>query len=485
MEFGKIEPHILVYGALSVKIARMALLAVALVAAAAFAPLSATEKASGRAKLAVTIDIDGAIGPASARQLEEGLATAVARNAEVVILELNTPGGLATSMREMIAEILASPIPVIGYVAPSGAHAASAGTYILYATHLAAMAPGTNLGAATPIELGGPPSPLPGGDNKSGKGADQKNAAEPKPSSDAMTAKVTNDAVAFIRSLAELRGRNAEWAEKAVREAASLSAAAALQQHVVEIVAKDPADLLQQANGRTVEVAGRKEVLATKDLTVETLEAGGLIRLLSIITDPNVAIILMLVGVYGLVFEFTSPGMVAPGVVGTLALLLGLYALDLLPINYAGLALMLLGIVFLVMEAFNPTAVLGLGGVAAFLLGAAMLLRVQGPGYEMSWVVVGIAAAFTLGLALLSGSYLWAARKKPPRIGAQAMNGLPVEVIDWSGDQGHVFAQGERWRAKADEPLSPGDSAEVVGVKDLVLLLRRRASRQTSNGGSQ
>ncbi|MDH6230255.1 membrane-bound serine protease (ClpP class) [Mesorhizobium soli] len=465
------------------KIARMALFAAAFVAAAAVAPLSSTGGESGRAKLALTIDIDGAIGPASARQLKEGLATAVERNAEVVILEMNTPGGLATSMREMIADIVASPIPVIGYVAPSGAHAASAGTYILYATHLAAMAPGTNLGAATPVELGGSPSPLPGpADNKGGEG--QKNATEPK-TSDAMMAKVTNDAVAFIRSLAELRGRNADWAEKAVREAASLSATAALQQHVIEIIARDPADLLQQADGRTVEVAGKKEVLATKDVKDETLEAGPLIRLLSVITDPNVAIILLLVGVYGLVFEFSNPGMVAPGVIGTLALLLALYALDLLPINYAGLALMLLGIAFLVMEAFNPTVVLGLGGVAAFFLGAAMLLKVRGPGFEMSWFVIGIAGALTLGLALLSGSYLWAARKRPSRVGAQAMNGLPVEIIDWSGDEGHVFAQGERWRAKADEPLAPGDSAEVVGVKDLVLMVRRRATGQTSNGASR
>ncbi|MEP9374696.1 nodulation protein NfeD [Mesorhizobium sp. KR1-2] len=465
------------------KIARMALLAAALVVAA-FAPLSSTGEASDRAKLALIIDVDGAIGPASARQLKEGLATAVERNAEVVILEMNTPGGLVTSMREMIADIVASPIPVIGYVAPSGAHAASAGTYILYATHLAAMAPGTNLGAATPVELGGSPSPLPGGgDNKGGEGGDQKNATGAHPPGDAMMAKVINDAVAFIRSLAELRGRNADWAEKAVREAASLSATAALQQHVIEIIARDPADLLQQANGRTVEVAGKKDALATNDLTIETLEAGGLIRLLSIITDPNVAIILLLVGVYGLVFEFSSPGMVAPGVIGTLALLLALYALDLLPINFAGLALMLLGIAFLVMEAFNPTVVLGLGGVVAFLLGAAMLLRVRGPGFELSWFVVGIAAALTLGLALLSGSYLWAARRSPSRVGAQAMNGLPVEIIDWSGDEGHVFAQGERWRAKADEPLAPGDSAEVVGVKDLVLTVRRRATQEASNGG--
>jgi membrane-bound serine protease (ClpP class) len=474
---------------LSVKIARMAFLATALVAAGLFAPLSSKAGASRPTRLALIVDIDGAIGPASARQLKEGLAAAVARNAEAVILELNTPGGLATSMREMIADILASPIPVIGYVAPSGAHAASAGTYILYATHLAAMAPGTNLGAATPIELGGPAPPLPsgdkGGDNKSGGGTDQKNATVPQLPGDAMTAKITNDAVALIRSLAELRGRNADWAEKAVREAASLSASAALQQHVIEIIAQNPADLLQQANGRTVEVAGRKHMLATRDLTVEMLEPGWLIRLLSVITDPNVAIILMLAGVYGLVFEFSSPGMVAPGVIGALALLLGLYALDLLPISYAGLTLMLLGIVFLVLEAFNPTVVLGLGGVAAFLLGAAMLLKVQGPGFEMSWAVIGIAAALTLGLALLSGSYVWAARKRPSRVGAKAMNGLAVEIIDWSGDEGHVFAQGERWRARADGSLSPRDSAEVVGVKDLVLTIRRRTTRQASHGEPQ
>jgi membrane-bound serine protease (ClpP class) len=461
-------------------VARLALFAAALMGVAVFAPSSSTGEAGSPAKLALIVDIDGAIGPASRWQLKDGLETAVARNAEVIILELNTPGGLATSMREMIADILASPIPVIGYVAPSGGHAASAGTYILYATHLAAMAPGTNLGAATPIELGGPPTPLPGGD-----GTGEKNATVPQPSGDAMTAKVTNDAVALIRSLAELRGRNADWAENAVREAASLSATAALQQHVIEIIAHDPADLLRQANGRTVEVAGKKDVLATRDLTIETLEPGWLIRLLSVITDPNVAIMLMLVGTYGLVFEFSSPGLVAPGVIGTMALLLGLYALDLLPINYTGLTLMLLGIAFLVMETFNPTVVLGLGGVAAFLLGAAMLLKVQGPGFELSWVVIGIAAALTLGLALLSGSYVWKARKRPSRIGIKAMNGLPVEIIDWAGDEGHVFAQGERWRAKADEPLAPGDGAEVVDVKDLVLTIRRRTTRQTSHGEPQ
>ncbi|MDR6759155.1 membrane-bound serine protease (ClpP class) [Mycoplana sp. BE70] len=456
------------------KLARLSIFAAVLVAAAALTLSSSIGEQSGRATVALTIDIDGAIGPASARQLKEGLETAVARNAEVVILQMNTPGGLVTSMREMIADILASPIPVIGYVAPSGGHAASAGTYILYATHVAAMAPGTNLGAATPVEIGGMPTLPDGGDKK-----DQKAAADP------MMAKVTNDAVALIRSLAELRGRNADWGEKAVREAASLSANAALQEHVIDLVARDTADLLQQANGRTVDVAGKKEVLATKDLPVETVEPGWLIRLLSIITNPNLAVILILVGVYGLVFEFSSPGLVAPGVIGTTALLLGLYALDLLPINYTGLALMLLGIAFLVMEAFNPTVVLGLAGVVAFLLGSAMLLKVQGPGFEISWMLIGTAAALTLGLALLTGSYVWAARHRPSRVGAKAMNGLPVEIIDWSGNEGHVFAQGERWRARADEPLAIGDSAEVTGIKDLVLTVRRRKAEKPNDGERQ
>ncbi|MER8380566.1 nodulation protein NfeD [Mesorhizobium sp. M0228] len=453
------------------KLARAVLLAAAFVAAAAVCPSSATGEANGREKIVLRVEIDGAIGPASARQLEEALAVAADRNAQALILQMDTPGGLVTSMREMIAAILASPVPVIGYVAPAGGHAASAGTYILYATHVAAMAPGTNLGAATPIEMGGPLPSFPG-DKNDGPEADKdkKNA----PAGDAMIAKATNDAVALIRSLAELRGRNAEWGEKAVREAASLSAGAALQEHVIDFVARDTTELLQLADGRTVEIAGKKEALATKGLPVETLEPGWLIRLLAVITDPNIAVILMLVGVYGLVFEFTSPGAVAPGVIGTICLLLGLYALNLLPISYAGLALMLLGIIFLVVEALNPTVVLGLGGVAAFLLGAAMLLKIEGPGFEMSWAVIGTAAVLTLGLALLTGSYLWAARKNVPRVGAQAMQGLPAEILDWQGSEGHVLARGERWRAKADEPLAVGDSVEVADVRGLVLTIRRR-----------
>jgi len=394
-----------------------------------------------------------------------------------------TPGGLATSMREMIADVLGSSVPVIGYVAPSGAHAASAGTYILFATHIAAMSPGTNLGAATPVQIGGPLPGLPGSvPDKDGK--DKKDDARQPALKDAMTAKATNDAVALIRSLAELRGRNADWAEKAVREAASLSASAALQMNVIDLVARNPTELLQLIDGRTVELAGGDmRQLATKGLTIERLDPGWLIRLLSVITNPNVAFILLMVGIYGLIFELSTPGAIAPGVIGTICLLLGLYALNMLPINYTGLALLLLGIAFLVVEIFNPTVVLGLGGVAAFLLGAAMLFKIEGPGYRLSWTVVIIAMAMIVSLTVVVLGSLWRARRNPARVGVQAMRGLPAEVLDWSGSEGHVFTHGERWQAHGAEALTPGEVVEVAGIKNLTLVVRRRSARTVSEGG--
>ncbi|UPK24221.1 NfeD family protein [Bradyrhizobium sp. 195] len=436
-------------------------------------PSSAEE--NGR--LALIVSIDGAIGPASASYVKEALAKASERRAEVVLLRMNTPGGLNSSMREIIADVLASPIPVVGYVAPSGAHAASAGTYILYATHIAAMAPGTNIGAATPVQIGGPLPGLPSGTpDKDGK--DKKD--EPK---DAMTAKVTNDAVAFIRSLAELRNRNADWAEKAVREAATLSANGALEAHAIDLVARDQAELLRQLDGREVEVAGGKtQRLATKDAVVEAVDPGRISRFLAVITDPNVAFILLMIGIYGLIFEFISPGAVAPGVVGAICLLIGLYALNLLPINYAGLALMLVGIVLLTVEAFNPTVVIGLGGIIAFVLGALMLFRVEAPGYHLSWWVIGITAAVFVGFALVVLGSLRRAAKAPERVGAQAMRGLPAEVLDWRGSEGHVFAHGERWQARGAETFKPGETVEVANVVDLTLLIRRAPAR-TGEGG--
>ena len=431
-------------------------------------------------RVALTISIDGAIGPASANYVKDGLAKAAERHAEVVILRLNTPGGLSTSMREIITDVLASPIPVIGYVAPSGAHAASAGTYILYATHLAAMAPGTNIGAATPVQIGGPLPGLPGSNPDKG-GKDKDNSAEPK---DAMTAKVTNDAVAFIRSLAELRGRNADWAEKAVRDAATLSTNAALQAHVTEFTAHDPADLLRQVDGRTVELAdGKTHTLATKEAVIEAIDPGWISRALAVITDPNIAFVLLMVGIYGLIFEFMSPGAVAPGVVGTICLLVGLYALNMLPINYAGFGLMLVGIALLAIEAFNPTVVIALGGIVAFVLGAAMLFRIEAPGYALSWPLIGIVAAMFTGLILVVLGALRRARHGPVRTGAQAMRGLSAEVLDWSETSGHVFTNGERWQARGTETFKAGETVEVASIIDLTLVVRR-APAAAGEGGS-
>ena len=435
-------------------------------------------------KLALTISVDGAIGPATARYVKDALTKASERHAEVVVLRMNTPGGLSTSMREIISDVLASRVPVVGYVAPSGAHAASAGTYILYATHIAAMAPGTNLGAATPVQIGGPLPGLP--DTNPGKDKDKKEGSDQQPKTkDAMTAKATNDAVALIRSLAELRGRNGDWGEKAVREAESLSANAALQAKVIDLVARDQAELLRQIDGRTVEVAGGDtRQLATRDAGREAIDPGWISGFLRVITDPNVAFILMLVGIYGLIFELSSPGAVAPGVVGTICLLLGLYALNMLPINYAGLGLILLGITLLVIEAFNPTVVLGLGGIIAFVLGAVMLFEIEAPGFRLSWPVIGITAAMFIGLILVVLGSLRRARKGPMRLGAQAMRGLTAEILDWSESEGHVFTQGERWQARGTEAFKPGEVVEVANITDLTLVVRRRPALTTREGGT-
>ncbi|WP_439922686.1 NfeD family protein [Nitrobacter sp. JJSN] len=446
---------------------------VAALAAAAFvfSPLPASTEESG--KLVLTIAIDGAIGPATSGYVKDALTKARERHADAVILRLNTPGGLASSMREIIADVLASPVPVIGYVAPSGAHVASAGTYILYATHIAAMAPGTNLGAATPVQIGSPVPGLPGIPDKDGK--DKKSAQQTEPK-DTMTAKATNDVVAFIRSLAELRGRNADWAEKAVREAASLSASAALQAGVIDLIARDPVELLRQIDGRVVELpGGDRRHLATKAATIETIGPGWISQFLSIITDPNVALILLLVGTYGLLFEFMSPGAVAPGVVGTICLLLGFYALNLLPINYAGLGLLMLGIALLTIETFNPTVVLGLG--------ALMLFKIEAPGYRLSWTFVGIVATIFIGLFLIVLGSLRRARKASAQVGAQAMRGLTAEVIDWNDIAGHVFTQGERWQARGTEAFRPGETVEVASITDLTLMVRRRSALSTGEGG--
>ena len=407
-------------------------LAVAIALVAASAGWGQVTDGSAR-RIALLAAIEGPIGPATMRHVEKVIETADERDAEVLILRLDTPGGLVDSMREIIVAILASRTPVVGFVAPPGAHAASAGTYILYATHVAAMAPGTNLGAATPVQIGGlpglpaPEDEKPAADKDSdGRGRRDRPAegsepekATPPPLADAMSAKATNDAVAFIRSLAEMRGRNADWAEQAVREAASLSATQARARNVIDLVADDPEALLAAIDGRRVEAGGVERTLATAGLEIEPIEVDAMTRVLSVLSNPNVAFLLMIIGVYGLIFEFSNPGIFAPGVIGGICLVLGLYALNQLPLDYAGLALVMLGIAFMVAEAFTlSSGALGLGGLVAFIIGAAMLIDTEAPAYRISWWVIGGAAAFSGAFLILLLGYAWRAQRLPPASGA-------------------------------------------------------------------
>ena len=436
----------------------------ALTATAAPAPTPANSPMVAR------VSLNGPIGPAAAEYFDDAAERAVADGAVAIVLQLNTPGGLSDSMRQIIAGMLASKVPVLAYVAPGGARAASAGTYILYAAQIAAMAPATHVGAATPVKLGGStPMPLQKPDAGPAAASSTGKAAA---SDDAESNKVLNDSIAYIRSLAQLRGRDAAWAEQAVRGAATLTASEAAQKHVIDFVANDAADLLAKASGRRVQVDGETVTLQLADATVRDYAPGSRSRFLGIITNPTIAYLLLLAGIFGLGLEALHPGAMLPGIVGGIALLVGLYALQLLPVNYAGLALMALGIGLLVAEAVTPTVgVFGVGGLVSFVLGSIMLMNTGVPGYAVNLGVIGGIAVCAAGLLVLVVWLVFRSRRSLQVTGDDAMRSDVAELLEPVGDNNEtwVLVRGERWRARCATALPSGARVRVVGREGLLL----------------
>ncbi|NNM81326.1 MAG: nodulation protein NfeD [Burkholderiales bacterium] len=396
----------------------------------------------------LVIPVSGAISPATSDFISSGLTKAENEGFQLAVIELDTPGGLDSSMRSIIRKILASPVPVAVYVMPSGARAASAGTYILYAAHIAAMAPGTNLGAASPVEIGGKPG-------------------------NTMMHKVTNDAAAYIRSLAELRGRNADWGELAVRNAESIPANKALQLHVIDYVAPSLSKLLDALDGKTIETASGNRILSTRNARIVTLSPGWKIRLLSIITDPNIAYALMVIGIYGIGFELANPGFGLPGVTGSICLILAMFAFQFLPVNYAGLALIVLALILFAAEAFFPSyGSLGFGGVISFILGSIFLMNENG-GVRIAWQLILTASLFSGFLIFGIARMALKTRKKLIVTGSEAIEGSMALSVEDFQSSGHVRMNGEIWNAKSLHPVKKGEKLKVTGREGLTVIVER------------
>lgn len=450
----------------------------------------AQEPATDTPRTAWVVTLSDAISPATADYFNRALDDAADAGAPLLVLQLDTPGGLDASMRGMIKRILGSPIPVVTWVAPSGARAASAGTYIAYASHVSAMAPATNLGAATPIPVGGqqpaaepetPDTPAERAAEEAEKVADKAEGRDTDtPPETAASRKAVSDAVAYIRSLAERRGRNADWAEKAVREGVSLSAEAALEQNVIDLIATSLTDLFAQIDGREVQVAGGTVTLDTSNLAVERVEPDWRVKLLAIITNPTLAYILMMIGIYGLLLEGYSPGSLVPGTVGAICLLLALFAFQVLPVNYAGLALIVLGVILMVAEAFAPSfGVLGLGGIVAFVFGSVLLIDTDVPGYGINrGVIAGIA---TLGGGLMLATvWLFAkSRRAPVRTSSEGLIGAvgPMNADTAAGDTGWAVVDSETWQVRPSADVAAGQRVRVTAMDGMVLVVEPEDSQ--------